>query len=336
MPPYDERHKITVRVEEWFGDSHSVKIGWSYDGAPIAHDYRLPLFNVATKATEIHDLLKELRQSVREDFTAGVNSAKVLAKIAREGRAMYELLFVAPDGPESHAKKARENLEREILRNTDPTNHAVRFVLLTPRLQIPWGLIFGPQDPPEIGMAESDCENYSGFWCDQFLASATYGILSTRPSEIAHTNLATLNVLEKAVMEKDLGDVQGVAVRWDSHGWHPIYGKDEFLSRLRKASDKHRLVYFFGHASKDSLQISQLPEELVSPTDFVGSLHTIFDYDEKVGLVILNGCDTASGVPRDRLPWAGYPTNAENIENCWLTVTSQQGLQGFIGFGSIR
>lgn len=303
---------IEVHVEHG-STAREVKVQWRKEGNSWPQ-YTVDVDSLNDAAQEIRGRLASLvdRALENEDTNKTAACGAELKALAKAGHSLYKRLFPA-------GLSNLPSLSRAWLESKGP-GHSIKFVV-SPRIHIPWGLIYGVDPDPLTGQADDvSWELYQQFWCLKYSLSCMYHAIppvddQPRDSQMFKV-IAVHNQQAFDQAKSELDKISG------EHGLiETIYAKlsgtvcskSELARRWKEEKHTLGMIFFYCHANEsklalannDTISIHELSDELVHDQRQVDPVTVFF----------LNGCNTAVGSDL-----GGF-----------LEVTSRAGFCGFIG-----
>lgn len=259
--------------------------------------------------TALQALMRETEEP-RDETEEG----KRLRNLAVQGHRLY--LTLLPE-PARVPDEIRDWLGNDLKEADDEIYFSV-----PSNLALPWGLIYDkdiraektPEDP-------ASPQHYDAFWATRYrVASLFYrtnpkGIERPRDGKrfmvIAAVNRDTWDRVRAAVAD---AETQQLFSDFFEKRWVPVSTKDELLKKWRELRDGIDLLYFYGHADGQNLQIDL--QELLSHHDVRMYLtRGEATHEKPPSIFLLNGCNTA----------------VSDLDGGFLEACAQQGYCGFIG-----
>ncbi|HEX8317680.1 hypothetical protein [Longimicrobium sp.] len=286
--------------------------------------------------TAVRDALGALVQNALDASKNGLTPfsderelGKLLGKLVDAGQSLYTAFFTPEpldistnqDPGGGNARAAEEWFRTEVDRER---GGQVRVHFRVPTaLTVPFGLMYSVGRLSKIPVSGAfTFDELQDFWCIKFLAYTTYAHSKPFFNDLtlsrAKTKLfAVFHDQERTNAEYETG-LQWIASL-------PFYtSPDEFSTALKITNGCTRILYFYCHASGNTLSLkANTTDYNLSADRFRAQVFAESRGRKAKVYTILNGCSTATS----------HDSNAGGLEDeaSWLHVTAQEPLRGFIG-----
>jgi hypothetical protein len=294
-----------------------LKIVWNY-GSQFAPPYFVRAKTLKDKGEDVRNALQGLIDQGMNNGGSLGRCGKELREVAVTGRALYEALFHQIEGYD--ATKIREWLVQETANQQRQGNRCQMTFVVESISHIPWGLIYDGSLDILSGEDEQDSINaYEDFWCLKFLLCSVYRRILPHWLTVSHSDEVKeiLSVVNRLAFDKAspyLVLPQEDVLKWfeDTFG-SPVKSSNDFYERWQARGTKYRLLYFYCHASENSLELD--PDDRIKLSDFSERTRPVDSEQRSTCLVFLNGCNTAVG----------------DEDGAFLTTTGEFLFCGFVG-----
>jgi hypothetical protein len=317
----------------WADHPDHLKVTRGFDTWPEEQYFVVSQSSLMKAGTAVRDALGAVVQSALDASKNGLipfsdeqELGKLLGNLVEAGQSLYTAFFTPepldiptnqdPEG--QNARAAEEWFRTEVDRER---GEQVRVHFRVPTaLTVPFGLMYSAGRASKVPASGAfTFEELQDFWCIKFSAYTTYAY--SKPSFndplLSHAKTRFLPVFhdqERTNAEYETG-LQWIASL-------PFYtSPDEFSNALRVTSGCTRILYFYCHASGNTLSLKANTTDYdLTAARFRARVYAESRGDKAKVYTILNGCSTATA----------HDSRAED-EASWLHVTAQEPLRGFIG-----
>jgi hypothetical protein len=294
-----------------------LKVVWSLNGVDF-DPYFIDRVMVQEAAKDIRVQLKTL---VKECMKTGcMDTGKILKDIAKDGFKLYRALFF--DAGKSITKP--EDVQQWLAELPGPKRISFNVDDL---VHVPWGLIYDAD--PDVSNSngyltgnpeQDDIQSFQSFWCLKYRVSAIYSMIT--PLSIRDLRPAKyfkmLSVVNKSALDtsmQNLMEPENKILKWVQKTFgEPVTNREEFFKQWKEIGPQINLLYFYCHASGNSLSLDV--NDLLNTSLLKLNMKRAGSPKQlSPCMVFINGCSTATGDPK-----GGF-----------LEATGSSGLCGFIG-----